>query len=144
MYVRKMIKDIDPTIKVKFGKSLQCDVDNKTIYVAFKTDTIDKITFKDYVKELNSKCKFNTLLLGILHEVGHIYTYDETDEEQYYRDNELLSILYKNKKIDALDFNKFYLRLPLESKATQWAIDFSMQNKRFCRYYQNKIGHEEI
>lgn len=144
IYVKQMVKAIDPNIKVKFGKSLQCDIDNKTIYVAFKTDAIDKITFKDYVKELNNKCKFNTLLLGILHEIGHIYTYDENDEDEYIRDNELLTILFKNKKIDALDFNRLYIRLPLETKATEWAIRFAMQNKQFCKYYQSKIGKEEI
>lgn len=143
-FVKQMVKAIDPTIKVKFGKALQCDIDNRTIYIAFKTDTIDKITFRDYVKELNSKCRFNTLILGILHEIGHIYTYDERDEEEYIRDNELLTILFRQKKIDAVDFNRFYLRMPMESKATDWAIRFSMTNKQFCRYYQNKIGKEEI
>lgn len=143
-FVKQMVKAIDPTIKVKFGKALQCDIDNRTIYVAFKTDTIDKITFRDYVRELNNKCKFNTLLLGILHEIGHIYTYDERDEEQYSRENMLLSILFKQKKIDAVDFNRFYLRIPMESRATEWAIRFSMQNKKFCRYYQDRIGKEEI
>lgn len=143
-YVKQMVKAINPKIKVKFGKSLQCDIDNKTIYVAFKTELIDKITFRDYVKELNNKCRFNTLILGILHEIGHIYTYDERDEEEWLRDNELLSLLFRKKQIDALDMNRFYLRIPMESRATQWAIDFAMKNKKFCRYYQNKIGKEEI
>lgn len=143
-FVRQMVKAIDPTIKVKFGKSLQCDIDNKTIYVAFKTNLIDKITFRDYVRELNSKCRFNTLILGILHEIGHIYTYDEQAEEEWIRDNELLSLLYHKKQIDDIDMNRFYIRIPMESWATEWAIDFAMKNKKFCRYYQNKIGKEEI
>ena len=141
-YVKQMVKQIDKSIKVKFGKCLQCEPTENTIYVNDKTDIIDIVTFRDYVKELNSKCKFNTLLLGILHEIGHIYTYEEQNEEEYTRDTELLSLLIKEKKLSAKQLNEFYVRLPLEANATKWAIDFAMQNKKFCKYYQNKIGKE--
>ena len=141
-YVKQMVKQIDTTIKVKFGKCLQCEPTENTIYVNNKTDIIDIVAFRDYVKELNSKCKFNTLLLGILHEIGHIYTYEEQNEEEYTRDTELLSLLFKEKKLSAKQLNEFYVRLPLEANATKWAIDFAMQNKKFCKYYQNKIGKE--
>ena len=141
-YVKQMVKQIDKTIKVKFGKCLECEPTENTIYVNNRTDIIDIVTFRDYVKELNSKCKFNTLLLGILHEIGHIYTYEEQNEEEYTRDTELLSLLFKEKKLSAKQLNEFYVRLPLEANATKWAIDFAMQNKKFCKYYQNKIGKE--
>lgn len=141
-YVKKMVKQIDKSIRVKFGKTLQCEPTENTIYVAFKTDKVDKKTFMDYVKELNSKCKFNDLMLGILHEIGHIYTYEEEDEEPYNRDVQLLSLLYKEQKINAEQMNYFYLRLPLESKATQWAIEFAQLNKDFCKRYQKKIGND--
>ena len=141
-YVKQMVKQIDKTIKVKFGKCLQCEPTENTIYVNNKTDIIDIVTFRDYVKELNSKCKFNTLLLGVLHEIGHIYTYEEQNEEDYNRDTKLLSLLFQEKKLSAKQLNEFYVRLPLEANATKWAIDFAMQNKKFCKYYQNKIGKE--
>ena len=141
-YVKQMVKQIDKSIKVKFGKCLQCEPTENTIYVNNKTDIIDIVTFRDYVKELNSKCKFNTLLLGILHEIGHIYTYEEQNEEDYNRDTKLLSLLFQENKLTEEQVNYFYLRLPLEANATKWAIDFAMQNKKFCKYYQNKIGKE--
>ena len=141
-YVKQMVKQIDKSIKVKFGKRLECEPTENTIYVNNKTDIIDIVTFRDYVKELNSKCKFNTLLLGILHEIGHIYTYEEQNEEEYRRDTKLLRLLFKEKKLSAKQLNEFYVRLPLEANATKWAIDFAMQNKKFCKYYQNKIGKE--
>lgn len=141
-YVKQMVKQIDKSIKVKFGKCLECEPTENTIYVNNKTDIIDIVTFRDYVKELNSKCKFNTLLLGILHEIGHIYTYEEQNEEDYNRNTKLLSLLFQEKKLSAKQLNEFYVRLPLEANATKWAIDFAMQNKKFCKYYQNKIGKE--
>ena len=132
-YVKQMVKQIDKSIKVKFGKCLECEPTENTIYVNNKTDIIDIVTFRDYVKELNSKCKFNTLLLGILHEIGHIYTYEEQNEEDYNRDTKLLSLLFQEKKLSAKQLNEFYVRLPLEANATKWAIDFAMQNKKFCK-----------
>ena len=141
-YVKQMVKQIDKSIKVKFGKCLECEPTENTIYVNNKTNIIDIVTFRDYVKELNSKCKFNTLLLGILHEIGHIYTYEEQNEEEYRRDTKLLRLLFKEKKLSAKQLNEFYVRLPLEANATKWAIEFAMKNKKFCKYYQNKIGKE--
>ena len=141
-YVKQMVKQIDKSIKVKFGKCLECEPTENTIYVNNKTNIIDIVTFRDYVKELNSKCKFNTLLLGILHEIGHIYTYEEQNEEEYRKDTKLLKLLFKEKKLSAKQLNEFYVRLPLEANATKWAIEFAMKNKKFCKYYQNKIGKE--
>ena len=60
----------------------------------------------------------------------------------YYDGTKLLSLLFRENKLTVEQVNYFYLRLPLESNATKWAIDFAMQNKKFCKYYQNKIGKE--
>lgn len=141
-YVKKFVKQIDRTIKVKFGKRLECEPTENTIYVNNVTDKIDTKTFNEYVRELNSKCKFNSFILGILHEIGHIYTYEEQNEEEYNRDTELLSLLFQEKKLTEEQINYFYLRLPLESNATKWAIEFAMLNKNFCKYYQKKLGKE--
>ena len=141
-YVKKFVKQIDKTIKVKFGKRLECEPAENTIYVNNVTDKIDIKTFNEYIKELNNKCNFNSFLLGILHEIGHIYTYEEQDEEEYNRDVKLLSLLFQEKKLTDEQVNYFYLRLPLESNATKWAIEFAMLNKNFCKYYQKKLGKE--
>lgn len=137
--VKQFVKIIDNSIKVKKGKALECDIENKTIYISFKSNPVDIKTFLDFVKELNPKCKYNDIILGILHEIGHIYTYDKLNEKQWEEDNELLSALYKQNLISATDFNKFYVRLPLEKNATQWAIDFAMLNKKFMDKYSKVI-----
>lgn len=138
-YVKKMVKEINKNIKVKFGRALECEPTENTIYVAFQSDEVDKKTFLEYVKELNNKCKYNDLILGILHEIGHIYTYDEDDEESYLQDTELLSKLFQAKKLSAEQVNHFYLRLDMESKATKWAVDFAMLNKNFMTKYSKVI-----
>ena len=74
--VKKFVKQISPDIKVKFGRALECEPTENTIYVSFKSNEIDKKTFMEYVKELDKTCQFNDLVLGILHEIGHIFTYE--------------------------------------------------------------------
>lgn len=130
--VKYITKKLDSTIKVKYGKSLQCDTDNRTIYVNFKKQNdIDNQTFMELVKELNPNCNYNPLLLGILHEIGHCFTWLEDFEEDYNRDIELLSKLYQNELISDVDYNRLYVRLEGEQVATQWAVDFAEQNPTF-------------
>ena len=61
--VKKFVKQISPDIKVKFGRALECEPTENTIYVAFKSDEIDKKTFMEYVNELDNTCKFNDIRL---------------------------------------------------------------------------------
>lgn len=138
--VKKFVKQISPDIKVKFGRALECEPIENTIYVSFKSDEIDKKTFMEYVKELDNTCQFNDLVLGILHEIGHIFTYDENDEKPYLQDTELLSLLYKEQMLSAEELNRFYLRLDMESKATKWAIEFAQANKMFVSRFQKQIS----
>lgn len=138
--VKRFIKAISPDTKVKFGRALECEPTENTIYISFKSNEIDKKTFMEYVKELDNTCQFNDLVLGILHELGHIFTYDENDEEPYLQDTELLSLLYKEKMLDAEELNRFYLRLEMESKATKWAIEFAQANQMFVNRFQKSIS----
>ena len=140
MKVRKFVKSISPDIKVKLGRALECEPTENTIYVSFKSNQIDKITFMEYVKELDKTCKFNDTVLGILHEIGHIFTYEEEDEEPYLQDTELLSLLYKEKMLTDRQVNEFYLRLDMESKATKWAIEFAQNNKNLVSKFQKQIS----
>jgi hypothetical protein len=138
--VKKFVKQISPDIKVKFGRALECEPTENTIYVAFKSNEVDKKTFMEYVKELDKNCNFNDIVLGILHEIGHIFTYDENDEEPYLQDTELLSKLYKENMLTDRQVNEFYLRLDMESKATKWAIEFAQANQMFVKKFQEKIS----
>ena len=138
-YIKQMIKKIDKDIKVKFGNNLQCLPTEGIIYIGFNNSDIENITFLDFIKELDSTCQFDDLLLGILHEIGHIYTYEEDDEDDYNNNLDLLQFLYKTNLINEKQLNEAYLRLDLEQKATKWAIEFTKANPDFCKKYQRKI-----
>ena len=138
--VRKFVKQISPDIKVKFGRALECEPTENTIYISFKSNDIDKKTFMEYVKELDENCQFNDLVLGILHEIGHIFTYDEDDEEFYQKETNLLNLLYKEKILSAEELNRYYVRLDMESKATKWAIEYAQANQNFVSIFQKQIS----
>lgn len=137
--IKKMIKQIDNSIKVKYGKILECEPENAVVYIGFNNTELENRTFRDYVDELQPDCIFNDLLLGILHEIGHIYTLDEADETEYLKDTELLNQLYRNDLISDEQRQYFYLRLPLESKATKWGLDFARENENFCKQWNKLI-----
>jgi hypothetical protein len=129
--VKRLIKKIDKDIVVKFGDRLECDTENNIIYISYSTDEVDSKTFMEYVKELDADCQFDDITLGILHEIGHCFTYDEEMEYDYNVSLEVLKKLYENKKIDDKIFNELYVRLDLERMATEWALEFARNNKKF-------------
>jgi len=137
---KKMIKKIDKKIKVKYAKRLECEPDNAKVYIGFKNNKMENDTFRDYVNELTSNCKYNDLLLGILHEIGHIYTIEQVSESEYLQDIDLLYGLREKNLISAEQMNYFYLRLPLESVATKWAIEFTKLNPMFCEYWNKRLS----
>ena len=137
--IKKMIKQIDKSIKVAHASCLECEPENAKVYVGFKNTEMENRTFRDYVNELNPNCKYGDLLLGVLHEIGHIYTIDQVNEEEYLQDTSLLQALQEQDLISSEQMNVLYLRLPLESIATKWAIDFAMNNKEFCDKWEKQL-----
>lgn len=138
--IKRIVKKIDKNIKIKFGKRLECEPEKNKIYIAYKTNEIDKKTFMDFVKELNPQCNYDDITLGILHEIGHCMTYDEEMEEDYTICVNVLSKLYENEKINETQFNELYVRLDLEKKATEWAVDFAKNNPKITNELAMAVG----
>ena len=138
--VKKIIKKIDKNIKVRFGRVLECEPRKNKIFIAYETNEVDKKTFLDYVKELDPQCHFDDITLGILHEIGHIYTYDEDLEDDYASSVKLLSKLYQEHKLTDVQLNELYVRLDLEQLATQWAVNFAKDNEPIVRELAKVIG----
>lgn len=138
--IKKLIKSINKNIKVVFHKGqLECDTINKIVYVGSKnSDIVDRL-FSDFVKENCSECKYNAFLMGILHEVGHIMTWneelDKDRDEQYL----LMKVAYKLGLYDADTLNKEYFKIPLELNATKWGIEYAMSHRRKMNKLDKKI-----
>ena len=140
--IKKMVKAIDKTVKVRYAKRLECEPDNAKIYIGFKNVEMENRVFRNYVNELVPNKIFNRYsdtLLGVLHELGHIYTIDQVSESEYLQDVDLLYGLREKNLISAEQMNEFYVRLPLESVATKWALEFISLNTDFCKKWNKAI-----
>lgn len=134
--IKKLVKSINPDIKIKFQKQeMECDIDEEIVWIGATDKLTDKL-FMNYIKELNPNCNASCLLLSILHEVGHIETYDEEEMEQrdfYYG---ILQLNAKNTDMPIEELCDAYFRLPAETEATQWAIDFITNNPGIIEKYK--------
>ena len=138
--IKKLIKSINKNIKVVFHKGqLECDIINKIVYVGSKNSDIADRLFSDFVKENCSECKYNAFLMGILHEVGHIMTWNEELDKDRDEQYSLMKVAYKLGLYDADTLNKEYFKIPLELNATKWGIEYAMSHRRKMNKLDKKI-----
>ena len=134
--IKQFIKEIDKDIKVKFQKyDMECDIFEEIVYIGKPYDKENDRRFGEFVKELNPACDAPVFLLSILHEVGHIMTYEEDALEE--KDFLYAAIDLKLQSgEDEEECVKEYFRIPLEKAATEWAIDFAMSNPQLIEKYK--------
>ena len=139
--IYNFIKEVNPDYAVKFQKyDLECDIFDETIYVGESYDKRTDRYFANFVNQLNPECsKVNSFLLSLLHEIGHIETYTEEDEddkdmkyailEMQYNDEEELS----DERLE--EYCDMYFRIPLEQNATEWGIDYALSHLDLMQKY---------
>lgn len=134
--IKNFIKEIDKDIKVKFQKyDMECDLYEDIVYVGKTYNPITDKLFMDYVKELDPTCNVPVFILSILHEVGHIMTYDEEDVEEKDVIYALLRMEFNENKENEEEYVKKYFRIPLETNATEWGIRFAKENPELIKKY---------
>lgn len=77
-------------------------------------------------------------LFSLLHEVGHHYTLENLTEEDLKYESfcrEILSCSDNTPK----EVNKAYFNLPAEILATQWALEYMINNQEWCAKVTRKI-----
>ncbi len=136
---RDFIHSINPEVTVTFIEDefyAICSI--KTINITFKPDEYDSL-FDSFVYK-NFGVHINPLLMGCLHELGHIMTFDEQlDRER--------SIIYYLLDIDFeferwREFSNMYFTIPSEFEATRWGVEYYLSNKEFCDNFLREIGYE--
>lgn len=137
--IKKFVREIDKDIKVKFQKfDMECDVYEDIIYIG---ETYDKRTdeyFMNFVKKIRPECNVPVFLLSLLHEIGHIMTYDEDEMDNKDMIYGLLKMQFDESKQDDAALQKYdemYFNIPLERNATEWGIDFAMNNPELIKKY---------
>lgn len=124
--LKKYIKNIDKKIKIRFGKSFECNTDKKIVWLPLKDNREDAEMFKKwYEKYFNEKLTEKDLIyISALHEVGHIMTWTEELEEERVQQYSLMQVAHQYKLMSTEDLNKNYFEIPMELIATEWGRNY--------------------
>ncbi len=135
--IRRTIEDfvwsIDDFIDVDFNTSEFCvDIKNECIFIPLNPREEESKMFMDFVGEEYGEYDMDADVLGILHEIGHIFTYDESLAKA--REIKVLRLrLDFNAAVSNLkEYNFAYFRIPAEIHATDWAVDYYNMNREKC------------
>lgn len=134
--ITQFVHKIDSSIQIDFDDDFCADVVNKIIYVESKEHIEEDRLIQEFVQK-----KFNVLidpfLIGILHEVGHIMTYDEQKNDERSILYALLAINYNEKEYE--EYSKMYFSIPAEFEATKWAVNYYVNHKKLCDNFLKEL-----
>ena len=135
--IKEFVQSIDPEIKVHMsGDEFYCIISEKLINVPFVSDSEEDRLFHDFVVDRFGE-SINPYIMGILHEVFHIITYDESldkDREILYY---MLQLDFKRERCE--EFTRMYFSIPSEFAATEGAVNYYLSHKEQCDNLMKEI-----
>lgn len=138
-YIRKFIKNINPEYRVKYGNVFEVDIPEEKIFITLnkhqeEDEMVQKFLEREYGK------RYNSFIIGLLHEVGHIETFDEELDEERDLAYGLLKINFNDGNSDIEKFNDMYFRIPAEYSATAWAVNYYETHLQECQELAKKLN----
>ena len=135
--IKEFVQSIDPEIKVHMsGDEFYCIISEKLINVPFVSDSEGDRLFYDFVVDRFGE-SINPYIMGILHEIFHIITYDENlDRDRdilYY----MLQLDFKEERYE--EFTRMYFSIPSEFAATEGAVNYYLSHKEQCDNLMKEI-----
>lgn len=105
--------------------------ENRITWAPFCNFDVDRM-FMQYARQLGLQNKVSFRVLSFLHEVGHIETFEEVSgfDVVVYK---VATFLLAKPLLPALRRNWIYFHLPIERRATQWAVDYINENYDIVR-----------
>ena len=138
-YIRKFIKNINSEYRVKYGNVFEVDIPEEKIFITLnkhqeEDEMVQKFLEKEYGK------RYNSFIIGLLHEVGHIETFDEELDEERDLAYGLLKIDFNDGNSDVEKFNDMYFRIPAEYNATAWAVKYYETYLQECQELAKELN----
>lgn len=139
--IKAFVSLIDPEIKVHMsGDEFYCIIDEKLVNIPFASNPEDDRLFCEFVFD-----KFgvvvNPYLMGILHEIFHIVTYDENldkDRDILYF---MLQLDFDEERYE--EFTRMYFSIPSEFEATKGAVSYYLAHKDYCDNFIKQLEKGE-
>ncbi len=136
--IKEFVHSIDPEIKVRMSTDeFSCKIKEKLINVPFVSNPEGDRLMCEFIFD-----KFGVVmhpyLIGILHEVFHIITYDEDLD----RDGNILYFMlqldFEEERYE--EFTRMYFSIPSELAATEEAVNYYLSHKEQCDNFVKEIG----
>ena len=137
--VFNFVHAINPNIKVRisYDEFYAMSADN-LINICLKSEDFGDKVFDNFIQK-RFGISINPFLMGILHEIGHVMTYDKyLDKDRsilYY----MLQLNYDEQRI--IEYSEMYFQIPSEFEATKWAVNYYLSHKEFCDNFLKEIGY---
>jgi hypothetical protein len=123
--LNSMVKSFDENYSVILSDKYAVDLDNEVITYALLIDSRNDNFYKNFVSRFPCVENFNILFLSILHEIGHLETQDEMENDTEIRNTELDEETY---------FNLYNERI-----ATDYAGFWVQDNFEIAKKYNDEI-----
>ena len=138
--LQNFINSINDNIQVYKSNRFECDIEKEQIFVCSKeADDLD-IQFMEWFKNQPEYTPINVILASILHEIGHIMTYQEQETEQRNALEKMLVFMYEENIITEKEMNFTYWDLDTERNATMWGIEYFKNNRKKCLELAEMLG----
>ena len=138
--VTNFIHSILPDVEVIYEENeFWVDIENEVINIGINPDPIgDKLIQEFVLNEFG--VLMNPFLIGVLHEIYHIITYDEEISKEDKKFYALLSINYNPMRVR--EYSMIYFNLCSEYRATEGAVNYYLTHKEYCDEFLRSLNYE--
>lgn len=135
--IRDFIHNIIPEADVMFDTNEFCvDIEEKIIHIGTNPDPEGDRLIQEFVFN-KFGVPMDSFLIGVLHEVFHIITYDKEVMEEDRILYALLTMNYDEMSLE--EYSQIYFNLPTEFKATEGAVKYYLENQEECDEFMDMI-----
>ena len=134
--ITNFVHSIDPAIKVEFAHNFSADISKYQIYIEdFEHPKEDKL-IQNFINQ-RFGIIMDPFLIGILHEIGHLITYEIELDKQRIIMYTFIKWGYSENNYEA--YSNLYFTIPAELIATTWAVEYYKNNKEKCKRFLNEL-----
>lgn len=135
--IRDFIHNIIPEADVMFDTDEFCvDIEEKIIHIGTNPDPEGDRLIQEFVLD-EFGVAMDSFLIGVLHEVAHIITYDEKRNEEARYLYLILQMEYESDMHE--EYSQRYFRIPSEYAATEWAVNYYQCFQEECDEFMDMI-----
>lgn len=134
--IEKFVHFIDSTIEVDFAHDFCADIAEYKIYIEDYAHPEEDKLIQTFVQE-RFGIQMEPFLIGLLHEIGHLMTYEAELDEQRTIMYALLTFAYDEGEHEK--YSNIYFTIPAELAATTWAVEYYKNHTKQCEQFLDEL-----